>query len=71
MRERYSKLEKNFKKRMASEERASGIIGEDISELDQAIETILSLIEAADLESVKSMEKKKRSWREKRRQLKV
>ena len=56
---------------MASEERASGIIGEDISELDQAIETILGLIEAADLESVKSMEKKKKSWREKRRQLKV
>jgi len=60
VRERYSKLEKNFKKRMASEERASGIIGEDISELDQAIETILGLIEAADLESVKSIEKKKK-----------
>ena len=71
VRKRYSKQEKNFKKRMASDGRASGIIGDDISELDQAIETILGLIEAADLESVKSMEKKQRSWREKRRQLKV
>ena len=60
VRERYSKLEKSFKKRMAMEERASGITGEDVTELDQAIETILGLIEAAEHESAKNVEKKKR-----------
>ena len=60
VRERYSKLEKNFKKKMALEERASGIVGEDVTELDQAIETIMGLIEAAELESVRNMEKRKK-----------
>ena len=71
VRERYSKLEKSFKKRMAMEERASSITGEDVTELDQAIETILSLIEAAEHESVKNVKKKKGSLRKKRRQLNV
>ena len=33
VRERYFKLEKNFKIKMALEERASGITGEDLTEL--------------------------------------
>ena len=56
---------------MALEERASGITGEDLAELDQAIETIQGLCEAAELESVKNLEKKKWMLRKKRRQLKV
>ena len=57
VRERYSKLEKSFKKKMAVEERSSGITGKDITELDQAIETILGLIETAEHETRKSAEK--------------
>ena len=42
------------------EERASGITGEDVTELDHASERLLGLIEAAEHESAKNVEKKKR-----------
>ena len=71
VKERYFKLEKSFERKMALEERASGITGEDVKELDQAIETILGLIEAAEHESVKNVRKKKRRLRKKTRQLKM
>ena len=42
---------------MAVEERSSGIIGQDIIELDQAIEAILGLIETAEYETRKNADK--------------
>ena len=44
VRDRYGKLEKQFKKKMAQEERPSGIAPE-FTELDEAIETIAEKIE--------------------------
>ena len=53
VRERYSKLEKGFKRKMAMEERASGI-SPQITEVDQAIETIIGLAESAKEELAKA-----------------
>ena len=47
VRERYAKIEKYFKSRMAKEERESGINKEE-SELDQAIQDIVGMAEAAE-----------------------
>ena len=49
VRERYAKIEKYFKSRMAKEERESGINTEE-SELDQAIQDIIGMAEAAEEE---------------------
>ena len=48
IRERYAKIEKNFKSRMAKEERESGISTEE-SELDQEIQDIIGMAEAAEI----------------------
>ena len=56
---------------MVLEVRTSGMTGGDLTEVEQAIETIQGLVEAAELESVKNVGKKKARLREKRRQLKV
>ena len=53
VRERYSKLEKGFKRKMAMEERASGI-SPQMTEVDQAIETIIGLAESAKEELAKA-----------------
>ena len=60
-----------MKKEMVLEGRTSGMTGGDLTEVEQAIETIQGLVEAAELESVKNVGKKKARLREKRRQLKV
>ena len=44
VRDRLGKLEKNFKKKRASEERASGICPDEPDELDQALEEIVQLM---------------------------
>ena len=49
VRERCAKIEKYFKNRMAKEERASGVNAEE-SELDQAIQDIMGMAEAAEEE---------------------
>ena len=49
VRERYAKLERNFKRKMAAEERASGISPEK-TELDEAIENIMERREGAEEE---------------------
>ena len=65
VRERFSKLEKYIKKKTASEERASGISPET-SELDEAMENILELIETANIEQGAEKEsRKKREEQEK------
>ena len=55
VRERYAKLERNFKRKMAAEERASGI-SPDKTELDEAIENIMERREGAEEEIVKRAE---------------
>ena len=47
--ERYAKLERNLKRKMAAEERASGISSEK-TELDEAIENIMDRREGAEEE---------------------
>ena len=47
--ERYAKLERNFKRKIAAEERASGI-SPDKTELDEAIENIMERRERAEEE---------------------
>jgi len=47
--ERYAKLERNFKRKIAAEERASGI-SPDKTELDEAIENIMERREGAEEE---------------------
>ena len=47
VRERYAKIEKYFKNRMAKEERATGMNAEE-SEPDQAIQDIMGMAEAAE-----------------------
>ena len=47
LRERNPKIERYFKRRMANEECSSGIVVEE-TELDQAIEDIIGMIEAAE-----------------------
>ena len=42
--DRFGKVEKNFKKKRASEERASGICPDEPDELDQALEEIVQLM---------------------------
>ena len=65
VRERFAKLEKYFKKKTASEVRASGISPE-ITELDEAMENILELTETARMEQGEEMEgRKKRDEQEK------
>ena len=59
VRERYSKIEKRYKRRMAQEERASGIEGEELTEVEQAVETIIGMTEAAEEENTRKAEKKK------------
>ena len=49
VRERYTKLERNFKRKMATEERASGISPERI-ELDEAVESIIERKKGAEHE---------------------
>ena len=49
VRERYAKLERNFKRKMAAEERASGI-SPGKTELDEAIENIMEQREGAEEE---------------------
>ena len=49
VRERYAKIARYSKRRMANEERASGIVAEE-TELDQAIEDIIGMTEAAEEE---------------------
>ena len=49
VRERYAKLERNFKRKMAAEASASGISPEK-TELDQAIESIMERREGAEEE---------------------
>jgi len=51
--ERYSKLENGFKRKMAMEERASGI-SPQMTEVDEAIETIIGLAESAKEELAKA-----------------
>jgi len=58
VRERYAKIEKYFKNRMAKEERASGINGEE-SELDQAIQDIMGMAEAAQEEIIQKVAENK------------
>jgi len=58
VRERYAKIEKYFKNRMAREERASGINGEE-SELDQAIQDIMGMAEAAQEEIIQKVAENK------------
>ena len=53
VRERYSKLEEGFKRKMAMDERASGI-SPQMTEVDQAIETIIGLAESAKEELAKA-----------------
>ena len=49
VRERYTKIERNFKRKMAAEERASGINPER-TELDEAVESIIERKEGAEEE---------------------
>ena len=44
VRDRFGQLEKNFKKKRASEERANGICPDEPDELDQALEEIVQLM---------------------------
>ena len=60
VRERYAKIEKYFKNRMAKEERASGINAEE-SELDQAIQDIMGMAEAAEEEIIQKAAENKNS----------
>ena len=60
VRERYAKIEKYFKNRMAKEERASGINAEE-SELDQAIQDIMGMAEAAEVEITQKAAENKNS----------
>ena len=65
VRERFAKLEKYFNKKTASEERASGNPPET-SELDEAMENILELIETSKMEQSEEKEsRKKREEQEK------
>ena len=59
VRDRYTILEKAFKRKMASEERASGIAAE-VTELDQAIESIIGRSEGAQAEIARSEENRKK-----------
>ena len=55
VRERYAKLERNFKRKMAAEERASGITHEK-TELDDAIESIMERKEGGEEEIARRAE---------------
>ena len=55
VRERYSKLERNFKRKMAAEERASGISPER-TELDEAVESMIERKEGAEEEMARRAE---------------
>ena len=57
VRERYAKIERNYKRKMANEERASGISPES-TELDDAVESIIGLSDAAEGELNKIESKK-------------
>ena len=57
VRDRFSKLERYFRKRMASEERASGISPE-MTELDEALENIIEMMEEA-VKTGRGIEKKR------------
>ena len=46
VRERYAKIERNYRRKKADEERASGI-SPDKMELDEAVESIIGLTESA------------------------
>ena len=59
VRDRYSILEKAFKRKMAAEERASGITAES-TELDQAVEGIIRRSEGAQAEIERSEENRKK-----------
>ncbi|XP_065060339.1 trichohyalin-like [Rhopilema esculentum] len=58
VRERFEKIERDFRRRMAQEERASGIAVEE-NELDQALEDIIGFTEAAEEELARKAEEKK------------
>ena len=60
VRERYAKIEKYFKNRMAKEERASGINAKE-SELDQAIQDTMGMAEAAEEEITQKAAENKNS----------
>ena len=66
VRERFAKLEKIFKRKMAEELRASGISPEH-TELDDAMESILDMAEAAQ-ENMAMQDEKKRNVDEKERE---
>ena len=59
VRDRYTILEKAFRKKMAAEERASGITTES-TELDQAIESIIGRSEGAQAEIARSDDSRKK-----------
>ena len=62
VRDRFTKLEKNYRKKRASEERANGICPDEPDELDQALEEILQLMNEEQLEAGekrKAVEKEK------------
>ena len=60
LRERYAKLERNFKRKMAAEERASGIVPE-MTELDEVVESIIERSEGAQEEIEKMTENKRKA----------
>ena len=57
VRERYAKIERHYRRKMADEERASGI-SPDKTELDEAVESIIGLTESA-LEELNRNDSKK------------
>ena len=59
VRDRFTKLEKEFKRKRAIEERASGICPDEPDELDQALENIIEMAESQQ-EQLKRGEVKKR-----------
>ena len=59
VRERFAKVERNFKRKMAAEERASGISAEK-NELDDAIENIME--RRGGKEQRRKLHKEQRAW---------
>ena len=59
VRDRFTKLERDFKRKIAFEERSSGIAPDEPSELDQALEKIVTQSAVADKRISKGVEKEK------------
>ena len=70
VRERYAKLENDFKRKMAAEERSSGI-SQQMTELDQAVECIIEQSEGAQEERACADERRKNMAERERGLLKV